>query len=233
MNMSNHRTADECKQDHIDALGKEFGQLYHHLWQELVWLYSKWNEYVELFGTKPSRIDLINKAAPAFFYIVQDSLWEDMILHIARLTDPPKSLRTKPNLTICKIPELINDENIKNQIEDLITDAMDKTDFCRDWRNRRIAHRDLQLVLKEGVKPLKSASRTKIKDALNSISLVLNSVSSHYFDSETMFDMKKGSIDGVVSLLYVIDDGLRAAKEREDRRHRGNYSKSDFQPRDL
>ena len=51
----------------------------------------KWEEYLELFGKTSSRIHLLNQSAPVFFKIVQDSLWENIILHLARLTDPPKS----------------------------------------------------------------------------------------------------------------------------------------------
>jgi len=231
--MNDIYTAEEQKQEHIKSLGEKLGKLYHHLWQEVAWVYSKWNEYVELFGTKQSRIELINEASPKFFRIVQDSLWEDTILHISRLTDPPKSLGTKPNLTIRKLPELVEDEVLKARLEELIGEVMEKTEFCRDWRNRKLAHRDLNLVLKEGVKPLEPASRAKIKEALHSISSVLNAISSHYFDSTTGFDMGAGSVNGAISLLYVIDDGLKAGKERDERVQSGNYSMDDIQGRDL
>ena len=97
--MTNFRTADEAKLEYITRMGEPLGKLFSALWQEAAWLQSKWIEYVELFGTKRSRIELLNKAAPAFFKVVQDSLWEDTIIHIARLTDPPKSAG-KDNLTI-------------------------------------------------------------------------------------------------------------------------------------
>ena len=77
-------------------MGEELGSLYHALWQEVVWLHTEWGEYVQLYGTKPSRIRLLNEAAPSFFRLVQDGLFETTVLKIARLTDPPKSLG-KPN----------------------------------------------------------------------------------------------------------------------------------------
>lgn len=135
--MSGHRTADEVKRHHIEVMGDDLGSLYHALWNELAWLYSKWGEYVELFGTKPSRIDLVNKAAGHFFRIVQDSLWEDALLHIARLTDPPKSVG-KENLTIRQLPQLIVKEPLKKNVSALVDVAVEKAEFCRDWRNRHI-----------------------------------------------------------------------------------------------
>ena len=50
-----------------------------------------------------------------------------------------------------------------------IADALVATEFCRDWRNRHIAHRDLQLALKQGAEPLKPASRSKVREALEAL----------------------------------------------------------------
>lgn len=229
--MSRHRTADEVNQQHIEAMGEELGGLYHALWNELAWLNSKWMEYVELFGTKPSRIELINRAAGHFFKVVQDSLWEDSILHIARLTDPPKSAG-KENLTIQKLPGVITDEKTKGNVARLVEVAVENASFCRDWRNRHIAHKDFNLAMKTGVEPLMSASRTKVKQALVSISDVLNEVSSYYMGSTTCFEVITTS-DGAVSLLYVLDDGLRANEERMKRIKERKYLPEDYQARDL
>ena len=229
--MSEHRTAEEVKRHLIEVMGDDLGSLYHALWNELTWLYSKWGEYVELFGTKPSRIELVNRAAGRFFRIVQDSLWDDALLHIARLTDPPKSAG-KENLTIKKLPQLIVQESLKKNVSELIDVAVEKAEFCRDWRNRHIAHKDLKLALNSGAEPLKPASRAKIKEALSSISDVLNALSNHYMDSTTMFE-GVDNMGGVVSLLYVIDDGLRAEEERNERPKAGDYRADDYQARDL
>lgn len=226
-----YRTATEVEQQHIEVMEEELGTLYHALWNELAWLYSKWEEYVELFGTKPSRIELVNKVAGHFFRIVQDSLWESCLLHIARLTDPPKSAG-KENLTIKKLPSLITDEKIKKNLSELIEVAVEKADFCRDWRNRHIAHKDLGLAMKTGAEPLKPASRAAVKEVLSSISNVLNAVSGHHMDSTTMFEGSRGS-ENAVSLLYVLDDGLRADEKRNERRKAGNYHAEDFQARNL
>ena len=229
--MSGHGNADEVKRHHIKVMGDDLGSLYHALWNELAWLYSKWGEYVDLFGTKPSRIDLVNRAAGHFFRIVQDSLWEDTLLHIARLTDSPKSVG-KENLTIKKLPQLIVKEPLQKNVSALIDVAVENAEFCRDWRNRHIAHKDLKLALSSGAEPLKPASRAKVKEALSSISDVLNALSNHYMNSTTMFE-GVGNVDGAVSLLYVIDDGLRAEEERNERRKTGDYRAADYQVRDL
>src|SRR2546430_16292006 len=61
------------------------------LWNEVAWLHAKWHEYKELYGEKPPRLELLNRASGFFFRIVQDTLWENTLLHLARLTDPSRS----------------------------------------------------------------------------------------------------------------------------------------------
>lgn len=229
--MSRHQTPEEVRQGFIKIMGELLGSSFYVLWQELSWLYTKWEEYVELYGTKPSRIDLLNKAAPRFFRIVQDVLWDEMILHIARLTDPPQS-KYKANMTIRRLPDLVENAHTKKALAPLIEASIQKSDFCRDWRNRRIAHLDLEHVINRGINPLKPASRKKLAEALNSIAEVLNTVTEHYAGSSTIFDIEEGS-GGALSLLYIIDDGLKAEKERRDRVRRGEYRAGDFSPRDL
>jgi hypothetical protein len=229
--MSRYKTAEEVEKHHIEVMGNKLGPIFHAIYNEIAWLYIKWNQYVEIYGTKPSRIELINKAAPLFFRIVQDSLFEDIIIHIARLTDPPKSVG-KPNLTIKRFPELIENEILKNNLSELINIALDKAEFCRDWRNRRIAHRDLNLALKEGANPLKPASRQKIREALEAFSALLNTISVHFMDSTIVFG-KISDPGGALSLLYVIDDGLSAEKERRERIRKGDYKSEDIRHREL
>ena len=115
---SNELTADQVRLRNLQAMGEEVGSIYSQLWQELAWLYREWAEYVALFGTKESRVELLNEAAPAFTRIVQDSLWEGVILHIARLTDPPKSVG-KRNLSIRALEEAVTDSEVKATVESM------------------------------------------------------------------------------------------------------------------
>jgi hypothetical protein len=227
-----HLTPEEAKTHYIEKMGRALGEQYSALWQEVAWLYIKWGDYVELFGTKPSRVDLLNQAAPAFFRIIQDSLWEDILLHLCRLTDPSRSMG-KSNLTICNLTALATAPQAQASLPALIDDAINKTGFCRDWRNRHIAHRDLNLVLDASASSLEPASRQHVRDALAAIVAVLNAVESICMDSKTHFDSTHGQLGGALSLLYVIDDGVRAASERKDRLAQGDWREGDFAKRDI
>lgn len=226
-----NRTADEAKAHNILVMGQDLGVLYDALWQQVVWLHNKWEQYVELYGTKPSRIAILNKAAPSFFAIVQDTLWEDVLLHIARLTDSPKSAG-KPNLSFRCLPDVIGDSVVKARVADLIANSLKTSEFCRDWRNKRIAHRDLHLALGQNAAPLVPASREKVKEALKALTDVLNAISAHYCDSTTIFDLKDGS-GGAVSLLYVLDDGIKSEILRRERRKNGTFNSDDYARKDM
>ena len=234
--MASHElTADEARLRNIEVMGGQLGSIYSQLWQELAWLHRTWAEYVALFGTKESRVTLLNSAAPSFTRIVQDSLWESVILHIARLTDPAKSMG-KPNLSVRALEDAVTDPGLKAQVSASVADALLASDFCRDWRNRHLAHRDLELALKRGAEPLKPASRLKVKEALDGLSAVLNLLSRKYFDSTTLFDTDLrtgGGPGGTMSLLYCIDMGLEAERTRLERRKSGHFDPDDYRPRDL
>jgi hypothetical protein len=224
-------TAEESKQANIAAMGGELGPLYDALWQQVAWLHTKWGQYVELYGTKESRLTLMNQAAPLFFRVVQDTLWEDVLLHIARLTDSPESMN-KANLSVRRFPEAIDDGATKLSVEALINEALAASEFCRDWRNRHIAHRDLHLALDAAAKPLKDASRAKVKEAIKAIDAVLNAISHHYLDSTTSFG-SDGASRGARSLLYFLDDGINADHARRERMMDGTFTPGDFDNRDL
>jgi hypothetical protein len=86
--MTDFRTPEDVKAHYVERMGDELGRLFHELWQEVALLRIEWGEFIELFGEKPSRVDLMNEAAPAFFAMVQRLLWEETLLSITRLTDP-------------------------------------------------------------------------------------------------------------------------------------------------
>lgn len=228
-------TPEEAFQRNVDAMGQNIGSIYSQLWQELAWLYRTWAEYVTLFGTKESRVMLLNSAAPAFTRIVQDSLWDGIILHIARLTDPARSMG-KHNLSIRALDEVVTDNTLKAKASPAMEKALNAADFCRDWRNRHLAHRDLHLALRTGGEPLKPASRLKVKEALSALSDVLNVFSRHYLGSTTLFDLdvrSGGGPDGAMSLLYYIDIGMEAERIRREHLESGEFNQTDYRPMDL
>ncbi|MEH2549095.1 hypothetical protein V1283_005740 [Bradyrhizobium sp. AZCC 2262] len=228
------QTGEEAKEQNIKAMGKALGVQYTQLWQEIAQLNIIWKEFIELFGTKTSRIELLNRSAGAFFRMVQDGIWEAIVLHIARVTDPPQSPggKDRQNLTLHNLPALIPDLKLKGEVKLLCDEATANTKFARDWRNRRIAHRDLDLALGGKAKPLPSVPIKHVNDALASFENIMNAIALPYLNSTTSFDHSI-RLHGALELLYLLDDGHVLQAERKKRLVGSNYAIDPFPIRDL
>jgi hypothetical protein len=209
--MGNTKSAEEVRKEHIDKMGFELGSLYNSLYNEIIWLHYKWSEFEELYGTKESRIQIINQSAFFFFFIIQKVLWENILLGIARITDPAKS-RGKKNITIQALPGLIHNEKLKGEVKSSIKIILEKTEFCRDLRNRWISHYDYKLSINENAKPLEKANRLLVTESLDEIEKLINILLNEYFQSTLMLKVIKSS-NGSLALLQVLRYGL---KEREN-----------------
>lgn len=230
-NIRRYSTSEEVRQQHLDTLGPELGPVYHALYNECAWLHIKWQQYVALYGTKPERIELLNRAAGLFFRIIEDTLWDDILLHLTKLTDRPSTYNKKKNLTIRLLPQMIADNTFRSEIENLVAAAVKATEFAHDRRNRHIAHRDLALAIKEEAIPLMPASREQVEDALEALSCPIQRIHEFYFNSQIRF----GSIpepNGAIDLLYVIYDGIRARENRRRILRGEKIRKEDMEPPD-
>ena len=209
--MGKTQSAEEVKIEQIAVLGPELGPLYNLLYNEIIGLHYKWNEFEELYGRDESRIKIMNNTAPFFFAMIQEVLWKNIISGVERVTGQQEAGSNK-NMNILAIPEFISDQKLKELVEIKIKTILEKTNFCRDWRNRMIAYYDYDLSINSNAKPLEKASKILVKEALNEILELINLLHGFYFKSTLMLDLIK-SHKGALSLLYTLDDGL---KEREN-----------------
>lgn len=224
--MARHMSADKVRAEHIAAFGDELGAIYHALHNDVVWLHICWQQYRLLYGTKPERIDLLNSAGPMFFRIVQDMLFEQTLLDISRLTERSK-MGKHAHLTLQRLVESLPAGNLQPAAMETLTEAIDAAAFAREWRNRRIAHRELDLALDRAASPLSPASRATVDGALEAIGAVLNVVSLHYQQTETVFD-GVGNMGDATQLLFILRDGVRARREAIERMSEGRPNDSDL-----
>jgi len=227
--MSFTRAAAEVQKYYEQTMGDELGLVFYRLWNETAWLHAKWDAYVALFGTSPERIALLNQAAPMSAKLIQDSLWDDVLLHICSLTDPPGT-SARENLTIEKFPALVQDTPIANKVEALLEDVRTRTKPLRVLRNKRISHRDL-LIATGGADPLPEPSRDAVREALAALVSVLHVVESHFCQAETMYDAGAGF--DATGLLYVLRDGLHFRAQRDERVRQGKATPEDYQFRPI
>ena len=215
-------TGDELRQRNIAVMGDELGTQYSALFEEFTALYLYWNEFIELFATSDKRIERLNKSASGFFQMLQEQQFETNMLSLARLTDSPAT-GTKQNLTVCNLPNLVTDAGLKQKLTGLVDDVKQKTEFCREWRNRRFAHRDLKLALQDGgAKPLPAATKESFFEALEAVSDLLNAMERFYYKGGCSFK-DIAPHNGVGTLLFILGFGVVGRERMQEKIAKGDF----------
>jgi hypothetical protein len=213
--MSESLTQEQFRNGNVAAMPVTLGEVYNALSSELTWVHLKWFDFLRLYATSQEQVDLLNAAAPAFFHHLQQMMWEDVLLHLCRLTDPPKSMG-HDNLTILRIPGAIPDIALRQVVQPLVDDAKQKSDFARDWRNRRLAHLELPVLNPRAAVPLATASRQNVEEALAALRNPMNHIERHYLGSYVSYEYPIEAPGGVDSLLLRVKRGLEAEKAQRE-----------------
>lgn len=206
-------------------MGPDLGELYHALSSELQWMVIRWLQFRQLYVEKESRLELINAAAPFFFWVVQQTLWEDAILGIARLAD--KRPKGKDVLALRRVVPLLPAGELRNEVDSLVQEIDAGMKDILQWRHRHVAHRDLDLALGKSLRPLPDTKVATIDRLLDLMTAVLNRISNHFLRSETAY-RSASLVHDAESLLYVIRDGLRREELRQQRLNAGEYRADDW-----
>jgi AbiU2 len=228
--MAEHQSVEQGLEQHIRDMGTDLGTLYNVLTNEVAWVHAKWAQYQQLYTRSSEQITLLNEVARHFFGIIQDTLLEDIILHLARLIDPPQSVG-KDNLTLCRLPALIANAQLATEVTDLVKATQSACESARVWRNRRLAHRDLGLVLATATEPLPAISYATINAALTAMAAVLNCLEGHYWDSDTDYEHVLTEGGEADSMVYYLSEGIRAEEQRLERLRQGKPLAEDIAPR--
>jgi hypothetical protein len=121
------RTSEEAQQRRLDAMSASLGAQFDVLWNEIVWLHMKWQEFEKLYAHTKERMQLLNEVASPFFWQLQDMMWRDALLHLARVTDPPQSSgKDKPDVR--GLPPLVPDEALRGEQQTLVSLALSALD---------------------------------------------------------------------------------------------------------
>jgi hypothetical protein len=226
--MAEDISAEEFLEQCLRGMGAELGGIYNALRTDVIRLQMKWNQYRKLYAQSPEQIELLNQVAGHFFGLIQGIMLEDVVLHLARLSDREQTAR-KENLSFRRLPALVLDEQLASEVAALVEAAVNACEFTLSWRNRHLAHRDLALSLASSVDPLPGISRAQIEGALESMRALLNRMSIHYIGSETAYQIVMTHGRDVGSLVHYLGLGLRTEEKRLERWQKGEFMPEDFE----
>jgi AbiU2 len=224
-------SAQEAKAEYVKAMGREIGPVFHALVCEVHHLHVKWGDYTALFD-KEKRVALLNQVAPAYFARLQDMYVHDTFLHISRLTDEPKNGKYR-HLTINGLVAMIDVRELRRKLSPMVKDMNRMAKVLRKWRDRKIAHTEYELALGHATEPLPPTTRAKTRETIEAIAAVLNAICAHYCDSNHRFRYESRAGTGALALLHCMDDGLKAAAQRDARIAAREYLPEDLETADL
>jgi hypothetical protein len=220
------RTAEEATQARLDALGPEFGPLFRHIETDLYSLRNLWRVYVAFFGTSKERVELLNASSGPTAFLLENTLFENALLSLCRMTDPPSGQRGQStNTTIKSFPNFLKDHSNLASLQQLIEDAHNKTQFARSWRNKKIAHSDYDVRQRKA--GLDTASRRDVSNAIDTIAAVIRWVGHECLDCDIITHPIQSFSNDEVQILEHIFLGQEKDRELEER-SRERLEKGDY-----
>ena len=167
----------------------ELADVFEELHQHICWLHANWLIFEQLFATGEERVELLNEFAPIFFRLCQDSFSDNVILSIARLTDPPKSAG-KDTLSFEQLISKVDSAKYPDLRSTLSQQFADLKTSCQSIRNCRLAHNDLLISLSLAPNPLPDILKDEVDDVLRRIREFMNVVWAYFNpDSELGYDV--------------------------------------------
>jgi hypothetical protein len=121
-------------------------EVFQPLRNEVLDIHMAWRLYREAFATSKERVILLNRYAGVWFGYAQAAMYDDIVVSIFRLLDPPNQGKGRDNLALARLADVVETDSqtvlasvirtIRNRVENLLQPFA-------EWRNKRVAHNDL------------------------------------------------------------------------------------------
>lgn len=149
-------------------------------------LHVLWEQYRQLY-TDADTIDVLNRTAGMFFKIVQDELWDSILLAVCRLVDRPITAG-QANLTLRSLSSLIEDANLKQEVDKACKEAVEIAEAAQTHRHKRIAHISYDHALDHTLFDAVGISQKKMEEMITALRTVIKLVDSYYNDTDVLYD---------------------------------------------
>jgi hypothetical protein len=190
----------------LDYIPENSKQIFQQLWQDIVNLNWKWQQYRKLFGAKKCTIELLNRTANSFAWMLHEVLLKDVLLSISKLIDPA-SQGKHVNLALAQLRTGLSPA-LHTELTKKLTEIENEIQGqCRDiqtLRNKVFAHRDLDVATGQ-VAMLDMPSRAQIEVVLKLITKYVNTYSLAFGDTTFGFAVPDLIPGDASSLLFKIE----------------------------
>ena len=170
---------------------------------------AKWQLIEQLFAKTQARSQLLKRIGSGFFALIKDSLVTDVMMSLGRLLDKPHH-NGNDNLTLERLRDTVTKLGINELAQKLdghLTQAREAALATRRYRNKRLAHNDLNTILGQEANSLPAATVGDVRKMLHEAGEFLNAIDLHYCRSTTAFGLTM--IDGDANrLVGLAKDGL-------------------------
>jgi hypothetical protein len=149
-------------QRYQQLFGPEHGPVMVALSADLRILFIECEQWERLFGS-PAAVEILNQAAPSVAWLLQETLYDQILLDLAKLVDPVRSTG-KANMTLRLLPGVVP-EAARAGVDSAVTEACTAAEFAKENRHKRLAHSDLAQRLGNHER-LSRGSLDQVRDAV-------------------------------------------------------------------
>jgi hypothetical protein len=153
-------------------------EVYEFLTKEVTWLHARWVIFEQLYNKSPLRLELLNEAAPSFFHLLQDMMFDDMLLWLSRLTDPAP--RKASLLQLQKRLESHGNAKLAAETKIVLEKLIKTVEAIRAQRDNHIAHYSLEQAVGSKVTKLPDVDYQSILQSLSIVREYMNLIEAHY-----------------------------------------------------
>lgn len=145
------------------------------------YLHVLWNEYAILFRppSVETKLGQLNKAAPTFFALVQQTWLDQLFLETGKLMDPAGSGERK-TLGVASLLVRIADPSLVAKLAPLKQTLERLYSNINVWRNKRIAHNDWKHFM--GSRPLPDVEIDDVEKLILGLDELTDVIALHCFD---------------------------------------------------
>jgi len=188
----------------------EAAELYVGIRQDLIRLYGNWQIFRQLFTISDERYETLNRTAPGFFKLIQDTLVDNAVIGISRLTDSPRH---------ASLERLV--KALKSQIHHTTYEALDESvaglkmqcEDIKEHRDKRVAHRARSGSpprFEDGPERLPPITRKMIEDTLSDVSKLMNEIRGNF---ESVHEVYEPIVTGdAETLVHFLELGYKASQ---------------------